>query len=566
MPENQENNINTNQFRKSENFPVASFLLPKNSAQPILALYEFARNADEIADNPTEDVKLRNQRLKNLYNAITSQNINKMPYYARDFFRSCKSGRMKINHGLALLEAFIQDTEKSRYDGFQDTLDYCQKSAATIGRMVLEASNEFSVETIHSDNICMVLQLINHLQDVKFDYLKNNRIYFHNIKPEFLIAEKETEEFTAIKLQIISDLESILFSAKPLLHQINSLRLRAEIGTIYKVAEMLLQKLRHENILSDTRVELASKQKRKALIWGIFSAIKNIHTKLNSSKKIAKAAKSSFVKPLSKLPKDKKKAMLCLYSFCRLVDDAVDDFTKTPENANINPLDFWRCELSKIYSADNVSYPQNPVCKELAIVVKKYNIPQEFLSEIIEGQQMDFNNLMNKPLDELLDKYCYRVASCVGLASVYIFGFTPQNKDAIHNFAINLGKGLQYINIIRDIREDAARGRIYLPLTLLQKYNLAEVTPQNLSNNFEKYEPQISEVLSELHASANNYFKLAYESLPDSEKHNMQTATLMLKVYKKYLDKMKDKNFIFTREEISLSFLEKLKLLMPYSI
>jgi phytoene/squalene synthetase len=553
-----ENNIG--QFREAENFPVASFLLPASARNPILALYEFARNADEISDNKNEDAKLRNQRLQNLYNALNQGNIYKIPYYARGYYRACKDGKMNLSHGLALIQAFIQDTEKSRYNSWQETLDYCQLSAATIGRLVLEACNEFNAEIKFSDNICTVLQLINHLQDLKKDYSELDRIYFHNIPQQLISGDDESAELTSAKNEIIMQLKAMLQESYPIFSQLNSLRLRAEIATIYHVAQRLLVKLEKNNILANTRIELTKAEKIKCLISGSFIALKTIHLKINSSKKIAKHAKSSFVRPLIFLPKQKRKAMLCLYSFCRLVDDAVDDFVPSNENANFNPLDFWRAELNKIYSENNVDYPQNAVCRELSLYVTKYKIPKEFLLEIIEGQQMDFLNLMIKPSDDLLDKYCYRVASCVGLASIYIFGFNDANKAKVHNYAINLGKGLQYINIMRDVREDAVRGRIYLPLTLLQAYGLQQITAEELDKNFSNYESKISELLADMYLQANNYFKIAFENLPKSEANNMKIAMLMMRVYKKYLDKMKDSNFIFTRDEISLTLKEKLKL------
>jgi phytoene/squalene synthetase len=545
-------------FRKKENFPVASLLIPAKARASILALYKFARFADEISDNAKLSNEDRKTKLKKIYTALQSGKISEMPYPVRDYYRACENGQMGLKHGLALLEAFIQDTEKKQYASWDETLFYCQRSAATIGRSVLEATAEFGGDIESSDKICAVLQLINHLQDIKEDYLHDNRVYFDaSLIPDHLEIgqEKESDSITKGKLEIISRLREILNSSSGLVKQLGSFRIRAEIATIYKIAEALLDKLSQNDILSETRVELTSKEKKKALLKGFLWALKTIRLSKYSAAKIAFRSKSSFVKPLLKLNRQRRKAMLCFYSFCRLVDDVADDHLDR-DVAKEN-LKFWFDEVERIYSKDVTVLPKHPVSWELSLAVRKYDIDKNHLLEIVKGQEMDISGQMVKPDKELFDLYCYRVAACVGLVSIQIFGYNPDNSEAVKTFAMDLGRALQLVNIMRDVEEDARKARIYIPEYLLEKYGLGHLTPAEIFHNYDKYEVDLEPALNKLYEEAMSLFEDAQQNLPAEETDNMKAALLMAKVYKKYLEKMKAKHFIFDREEISLTFKEK---------
>ncbi len=555
-----------NQFRKSENFPVASFLIPKHAREPILALYQFARSADEISDDHTLSNDVRKTRLLEIYNGFLSGDINKIPYPARDYYRFALNGTYNIKHGLALLEAFIQDTDKKIYKNWAETLGYCRRSAATIGRHVLEATNEFAADVSLSDNICTVLQLINHLQDLKADYMNDGRCYFDtSFFPDCseIIAEKESESINKGKLEVISELKEMLNSSKSIVSSISSIRVRCEISVICEVAALLLKKLEVNDILT-SRVQLTKPEKIKALLFGIAKAIFVLPKLSRKASSIAFKSRSSFLKPMLRLDKERRRAILCFYSFCRLVDDAADDCTdveKAVENIN-----FWKDELEKIYS-DKVMYlPTHPISRELELHVKKYGVEKKYLEEIIAGQEMDISGQMLRPSNDVFDTYCYRVASCVGLASVKIFGYKEKNSVKIENFAASLGKALQIINIIRDVKEDARKGRIYIPKSLLEEVGHPLVTPEQIYDDYDRFEVELEPALKKLGEIADFNFNRAMKSLPVRERYNMRPALLMKKIYQKYLEKMREYHFIFERDEISLTLKEKFKIfyLDPY--
>ena len=545
------------QFRSAENFPVASALIPKHAREAIHALYQFARSADEIADDHTIPDATRREKLQQLYNGLLSGEINNIPYHSRDYYRHTVYGSYNLKHGLALLSAFIQDTEKKKYQTWEETLDYCRRSAATIGRHVLEATQEFAADVESSDKICTVLQLINHLQDLKKDYVNDGRLYFHQFNEAEINAEKESESVTKAKLEVIAKLQEMLSSSKDILSTISSIRVRAEIAVIYKIAQQLLKKLSKNDILT-SRVELTKFEKVKALITGSVWALFTLPSREGRTKSIAFRSKSSFVKPLLKLDAERRRAMICFYSFCRLIDDAADDASDV--NQARTQLNFWKGEVDKIYSPEIMDIPTHPVTRELELHVKKFGIERKYLDEMIAGQEMDISGQMIKPDMETFDTYCYRVAGCVGLVSVKIFGYNEKNHTKIENFAASLGRALQMVNILRDVKDDARKGRIYIPYDYLEEIGLQDLLPEEIYGNYDKYEIELEPAAKRLAEQADISFQRAMKNLPLRERGNMRPALMMKKIYQKYLEKMREYHFIFDRDEIALSVKEKFQI------
>jgi 15-cis-phytoene synthase len=173
---------------------------------------------------------------------------------------------------------------------------------------------------------------------------------------------------------------------------------------------------------------------------------------------------SNFTLSFIALSKEKKQAMTALYAFCREVDDVVDECTDL--NVAQTKLNWWKLEIENLYNHT----PQHPVTKALSLFISQFNLAKEHFLEIIDGMEMDLK--FNRYADfTQLQLYCYRVASVVGLLSAQIFGFT--NRKTL-KYAHDLGMAFQLTNIIRDVGEDARRGRIYLPLDELTKAGVTE--------------------------------------------------------------------------------------------
>jgi phytoene synthase len=190
----------------------------------------------------------------------------------------------------------------------------------------------------------------------------------------------------------------------------------------------------------------------------------------------AAASGSSFYHSFRFLPPERRRAIIALYAFCREVDDAVDE-TIDAAVARIK-LEWWRSQVAAIYGG----VPQHPVAQALKPVVKAFDLPQEHLLAVIDGMAMDLD-LDRYPDFGLLERYCDRVAGVVGLMSAEIFGYTVAST---RSYARDLGIAFQLTNIIRDVGEDARRGRIYLPQDEMERFGVtgADLHRQHVTPGF----------------------------------------------------------------------------------
>ncbi len=252
---------------------------------------------------------------------------------------------------------------------------------------------------------------------------------------------------------------------------------------------------------------------------------------------------SSFYYSFLFLPPDKRRAITALYAFCREVDDVVDECSD--ENVARATLAWWRDEVAAIYQGK----PQHPVGQALMAAARQFNLPAEQLHEIIDGMEMD---LQQRRYDDFknLQLYCYRVASVVGLLAAEIFGYSDRRTL---QYAHDLGLAFQLTNIIRDIGEDARRGRIYLPLDELQRFG---VTPEDIlrgreSENFQK-------LMQFQIARAQHYYRQAFEQLPAADRKAQRAGLIMAAIYRTTLDEVTASGYHVLKERISLTPLRKL--------
>jgi 15-cis-phytoene synthase len=247
-------------------------------------------------------------------------------------------------------------------------------------------------------------------------------------------------------------------------------------------------------------------------------------TPLEYCKQKAANSGSSFTVSFIFLPKNQRDAMTILYAFCREVDDVVDecsDFTVAQTKLN-----WWKSEIANLYAGT----PQHPVTKALWPVVTEFNLAQEHFLEIIDGMEMDLK--FNRYEDfKQLQLYCYRVASVVGLLSAQIFGF--KNRKTL-KYAHDLGMAFQLTNIIRDVGEDARRGRIYLPLDELRK---AKVSEDDILQS--RQTPQVKELIEHQIERAETYYDKALRELPAEDAKQQRTGLMMAAIYRTLLREIK---------------------------
>ena len=258
-----------------------------------------------------------------------------------------------------------------------------------------------------------------------------------------------------------------------------------------------------------------------------------------------KAARSgsSFYYSFMFLPAERRQAITALYAFCREVDDVVDE-CHDPSLAQAK-LAWWRQELGRVYSGT----PTHPVGLALQDVVGRYGMAEEQLEEIIDGMAMDLQQ--TRYLDfKGLQLYCYRVASVVGLLAAGIFGY--QERQTL-KYAHDLGIAFQLTNIIRDVGEDARRGRVYLPLDELKRFDvsLADILNARHSDNFQRLmEFQIER--------AERYYAQAMAQLPAVDRKAQRPGLVMAAIYRTLLDEIRRDGCRVLNQRTSLPALRKL--------
>lgn len=258
-----------------------------------------------------------------------------------------------------------------------------------------------------------------------------------------------------------------------------------------------------------------------------------------------KAAKSgsSFYYSFLFLPAPKRDAIMALYAFCREVDDAVDEISDPLVAAQT--LAWWREEVSRTFSGQAT----HPVGKALADTLQDFELHEEYFHEIIDGMEMDLTQ-HRYPAYKNLALYCHRVASVVGLLSAQIFGFSDRQTL---KFAEKLGLAFQLTNIIRDVREDAERGRIYLPQDEMQQFNVSEQSILALQQSNE-----LTQLLQFQAKRAEQFYQQAMEFLPEQDRYQQSTALIMAEIYRETLQEIARENFQVMKQRTSLTPLRKL--------
>jgi phytoene synthase len=270
---------------------------------------------------------------------------------------------------------------------------------------------------------------------------------------------------------------------------------------------------------------------------------------MQHSRAITKKSASNLALAFVLLPKQKRDAMSALYAFCREVDDVADE-ESVPTEKRREQLAAWREDIRR--ACENGS-PQFPVNRELQSVIKQFHLPFALFDELIKGCEMDLEIKRYENFEQL-ELYCHRVASVVGLLSIEIFGY---QNPACRDYAIYLGKALQLTNILRDVRTDAGRGRIYLPQSELEKFNVREneILAFKYTANYRALADSVAE-------RARYFYALARQTLPAEDRKSMVAAELMGSVYWQLLKKLEVNQFnVFGEKPVRIHKAQKLVLI-----
>jgi phytoene synthase len=252
-------------------------------------------------------------------------------------------------------------------------------------------------------------------------------------------------------------------------------------------------------------------------------------------RKLTTRSKSNFYYAFLFLPRERREALEAVYSYCRLVDDVVDE--EAPAATKLEGITRWRRELDAVYGAGPLTHP---VAERLRAAVQRFPIRREDMEAVIDGCAMDVDKTRYADWNELR-LYCYRVASAVGLMCIEIFGYqsTPEAKAiATRRYAEELGLALQLTNIIRDVAEDAQRGRIYLPLDELAAFGVSE---QDLLSGVRT--PNLVRLMRYQAARARSHYLRARAAIGEFERRRLVIAEIMGDIYYRLLSEIEARDF-----------------------
>ena len=272
------------------------------------------------------------------------------------------------------------------------------------------------------------------------------------------------------------------------------------------------------------------------------------------SKSVTKKSASNLALAFVLLPKRKKEAMCALYAFCREVDDVADNEDQ-PADERRTELETWREDLLRAYRGEE---PQLPIIKEFKPVIEEFDLQSEHLEALIDGVEMDLTKTRYESWDELAG-YCYHVASVVGLLSVKVFGYEHPSSD---DYGYHLGQALQLTNILRDVRVDAEKGRIYLPQELLREHGVSD---EDILNH--RFTPAFQAVAKAVAEKARHHYRAASQYIYPDERKLLVASEMMAGVYWRILLKIERSGYQVLRPQLTkLSKFQKLRLLARSAI
>jgi squalene synthase HpnC len=501
-----------------ENFNVVSWLLPKDLHQHFYNVYAYCRWADDLGDEiPDAQRALElldwwERELDACYDGNPSH-----PVFVA--LRETAVAKDIPKQPFAdLLKAFRQDQTVRRYPTWDAMVGYCVYSANPVGRLVLYLCGYRDEQRQRlSDATCTALQLANFWQDVSRD-LEKGRIYIpldaaaaQGLSETDIVERRFDDRYVRLMKDLIARTRTLFAEGLPLARMVNG-RLRIDLEMFSRGGLAVLDaieasgydtlhhrpsigKAKQARLLGWTLVKQllpgkSSDRSARAEVSKVAGATPSVvgpqeQTDIAASyeecHRIARAARSNFYYAFYLLPKPKRDGLAALYAFMRLVDDVADEGNDLA--AKQRGLAKWRAAFDEAITGDSQIFdgtavkplPAEPLYGETEVLpalvdtMRRYNMPARYLHDLISGAEMDLT-IRAYPTFDRLREYCYRVAGTVGLTCTHVFGFhDPRALD----LAEKLGLAFQLTNIIRDVHDDYAVGRVYLPEEDLVRYGVS---------------------------------------------------------------------------------------------
>jgi squalene synthase HpnC len=448
--------------RRAENFPVASRLMAPALRPVVLAFYRVARGADEIADDPGASPAAKSARLLELDAVLAGAAPAPGDGLAADcalLRRASIRHAVDPIHARHLLQAFLADAQARPCAQWSDLVAYCNYSAAPVGRFLLALHGLGGDALRASDALCAALQILNHIQDCRADWTRLGRCYVptrwladEGLAPDALGAAASGPGLRRVLHRMLDRVDGLLAEAAPLARNLGASGLARESAGIHAIATALSRRLRRDDPLA-RRVALPRWEKACRFL---FAALRHG----------GGGGGSSFAIAMRLFPARARGPVAAIYAIARRLDDIADG--DAAPATKLAALAAWRSAFSE---------PADPMPEEAllaALVPWDGILPRAEFLALIDGLEADSLYGARAPAIAELRLYCRQVAGSIGVLVLAAAGLRGPADIA---YAEALGEALQLVNILRDIEEDAARGRLYVPAELIRQAGLEPHAP-----------------------------------------------------------------------------------------
>ena len=589
-----------------ENFHVATFFLPTALRPHFYSVYAFCRTSDDLGDevaDASNATRLLATWRAMLHQCFAEPAASRHPVYVA-LQPTIVARHLPIQPFDDLISAFEQDQVYTHHESLATLEHYSRYSANPVGRLVLLVSGYHSEELLQlSDEICTGLQLANFYQDVVEDRARGRRYIpadamqrFH-VTDEQLIARKFDANVRAMMQFLVADARDRLTRGQ----RITSLvapDLASTLRLFVNGGHAILDAIAAQDYNTLQSRPIVTKAAKLRLLGGALlgkfaaslkpSGSRKGHTRMSvtqsvaqspeliaayaACRAIAKREAKNFYYSFRVLPQHKSDAMCAVYAFMRKADDLADDESLTIE-ARRQAMASWTAE----WRASRTSRTNDPIFLALNDTQQRFAISDDLLEQLVAGTTLDLQSepegvhtleipSAHGPIRTIqiydsvsaLTHYCYLVASVVGLVCIRIFGYTDRRADQL---AIDTGIAFQFTNILRDIKEDAERGRIYLPADLLREH---AVTPERILSLAAgaAIQPNELALLRALELHAQTLYRSSEQLIPLLDADARPAMRVLVRIYHRLLDRVASDPSAVFRERVSVPTSQKLAILL----
>jgi hydroxysqualene synthase len=529
---------------RDENFPVASFALSRAKRGPVLAFYRFVRAADDVADAALLPPAEKLARLDAMEQALVAGDAA-LPEAAALHAVAAHDGA-GLAEARLLLDAFRQDAVKARYADWAELLGYCARSADPVGRFLLRLHGEDAAADAPADALCTALQILNHLQDLGPDRERLDRIYLPvpwleraGGEAAFFAPENESPR-RAVLDAALDRVDELIDAARALPGRLRDRRLAVQSAATIGLAERLSRRLRRDDPIL-TRVEVSKPDFARAFAGAL---LRRHRPDVAVTRRIVAGSGSSFRLGMQHLVRERRRGIHAVYAYCRVIDDIADGVAPAAEKLRF--LDGWRREVDRLGGA-----PETPIGRELAWAKPRFDLDPGELHALLDGMTTDAADRLRIADDAELDRYSRHVAGSVGALSVRIFG-APE----AHDFALALGRTLQIVNVLRDVDEDAALERVYVPRNRLAALGLDDCPAHALV-----VDPRFARACQDLAEEAAAGFARADDELTRLDRKTLKPAILMMEGYRRIFHRLQARGWAERNGRLRLKAIDRLQLL-----